>query len=270
MRYLVALQLAMDAGVDPEEIPCVYSLHKMSETFQHDSSLTAADFNLGGTFTKDAAALRSFIDQGLGHGGQIPEELTGALLAASYLPWTAQEKLAVIITDAPCHGKDYSSVVHDPFCDPKTGLTCTGKPEVPLRRFMSKGVTVVILHTGEAHTVSMCRRLQDTDPRLIHEKEANSNDAPLELATGHELEVEDESRTERYNTGSDAWSRWVPDTWASQEGLLFLGKRGAPKLTLRRPGDVSLDQYFTAQSDQVEIKGKFDGRKSYLLRMPAK
>ncbi|CAK8989815.1 unnamed protein product [Durusdinium trenchii] len=380
MRYLVALQLAMDAGVDPEEIPCVYSLHKMSETFQvpstevttvtaqlcfildytgsmrtqiaqakesvqkiiesvsrlqlpwpnasidlemsavayndwdsdtaklgrpvvaafggkeikreHDSSLTAADFNLGGTFTKDAAALRSFIDQGLGHGGQIPEELTGALLAASYLPWTAQEKLAVIITDAPCHGKDYSSVVHDPFCDPKTGLTCTGKPEVPLRRFMSKGVTVVILHTGEAHTVSMCRRLQDTDPRLIHEKvsptetaeklvslieaklqlqplhyvlkpyrleqgeEANSNDAPLELATGHELEVEDESRTERYNTGS--------------EGLLFLGKRGAPKLTLRRPGDVSLDQYFTAQSDQVEIKGKFDGRKSYLLRMPAK
>jgi len=28
------------------------------------------------------------------------------MLAASYLPWSAQEKLAVIITDAPCHEKD--------------------------------------------------------------------------------------------------------------------------------------------------------------------
>ena len=35
----------------------------------------------------------------------------GAMLAASYLPWSAQEKLAVIITDAPCHGKDCD------FCD---------------------------------------------------------------------------------------------------------------------------------------------------------
>lgn len=32
--------------------------------------------------------------------------LRGAMLAASYLPWTAQEKLVVIVTDAPCHGKD--------------------------------------------------------------------------------------------------------------------------------------------------------------------
>ena len=32
--------------------------------------------------------------------------LWGAMLAASYLPWTAQQRLAVIITDAPCHGKD--------------------------------------------------------------------------------------------------------------------------------------------------------------------
>ena len=71
----------------------------------HDASLTAADFDLGGEFTKDAprgekrekslkkslkgsfeeallletrSALRDFIAQGLGHGGQIPEELTGA------------------------------------------------------------------------------------------------------------------------------------------------------------------------------------------------
>lgn len=56
---------------------------------------------------------QAWIDQGLGHGGFVPEELTGALLAASYLPWNAENesepsacaKLAVVITDAPCHGK---------------------------------------------------------------------------------------------------------------------------------------------------------------------
>jgi len=33
-RYLVALQLANDAEVEPEDIPCVYSLHRLSQTFQ--------------------------------------------------------------------------------------------------------------------------------------------------------------------------------------------------------------------------------------------
>jgi hypothetical protein len=37
------------------------------------------------------------------------------MLAASYLPWSAQEKLAVIITDAPCHGKDGD------FCELQNG-----------------------------------------------------------------------------------------------------------------------------------------------------
>lgn len=33
-RYLVALQLAKDAEVDPEDIPCIYSLHRLSDSFQ--------------------------------------------------------------------------------------------------------------------------------------------------------------------------------------------------------------------------------------------
>ena len=33
-RYLVALQLAKDAEVEMEDIPCVYSLHRLSESFQ--------------------------------------------------------------------------------------------------------------------------------------------------------------------------------------------------------------------------------------------
>lgn len=375
-RYLVALQMAMDAQLEQQEIPCVYSLHKMSDTFQvprppsgsriscqlcfildytanmktqisqtkeslnklvdlvtnlrlrhapdasidlemtavaytdwdadsaklgrpvvaafggkeikrsHDSSLTPADFDLGGRFTKDASALRSWIEQGFGHGGQIPEELTGAMLAASYLPWSAQEKLAVIITDAPCHGKDYSSVIHDPFCDPTTGLTCTGKPEVPLRRMMQKGVRVVVLHTGEAHAVSMCSRLQETDPRLLHEKvspletcqklvsvveaklqvqplhyllkpyQLNPSGVSLPLALNHDVEINEAGVKEKQNTGGD--------------GLIFVGHRVTPTVTVGRPAESELDAWFERKSDQVELPPEFDGKKTYLFKMPTK
>lgn len=374
-RYLVALQMATDAQLEQQEIPCVYSLHKMSETFQvpqpsssiscqlcfildytanmktqisqtkeslnklmdlvttlrprhapdasidlemtavaytdwdadsaklgrpvvaafggkeikrsHDSNLTPADFDLGGKFTKDASALRSWIEQGLGHGGQIPEELTGAMLAASYLPWSAQEKLAVIITDAPCHGKDYSNVIHDPFCDPTTGLTCTGQPEVPLRRMMQKGVRVVVLHTGEAHAVSMCSRLQETDPRLIHGKvtpaetgekvlsvveaqfdvqplhyllkpyQLNPTGDSLPLALNHDVEINQAGVKEKQNTGSD--------------GLIFVGRPAAPPaLSLARPAEAELDTWFERKSDQVELPREFDGKKMYLFKMPTK
>ena len=34
--------------------------------------------------------------EGLGHGGKVPEELTGALLAAANLEWNADEKLMVV------------------------------------------------------------------------------------------------------------------------------------------------------------------------------
>lgn len=137
---------------------------------QHDPSLSKEAFNLGGSWTEDTAALQKWIDQGLGHGGKVPEELTGGLLAASYLEWIAEEKLAIVITDAPCHGKAYSSAEHDGFCDKETGLTCTGRPEVPLQSLMEKGVTTVILHTGETAAVTMCKKLQETDPMLLHEK----------------------------------------------------------------------------------------------------
>ena len=112
----------------------------------------------------------------------MPEELTGALLAAANLDWNADEKLMVVITDAPCHGKAYSSSEHDPFCDKETGLSCTGRPEEPVQSLMAQGVTTVILHTGEAPCVSMCKKLQQTDPKLIHEKVSPSDTAKAVVA----------------------------------------------------------------------------------------
>ncbi|CAL1129586.1 unnamed protein product [Cladocopium goreaui] len=376
-RYLVALQLANDAEVEPEDIPCVYSLHRLSQTFQvpdidvnvlsvkaqlcfvldytssmktqvaqaktsvarmieavrnvyipllpnasvdlemtaiayndwdegtarlgrpvvaafggkeikraHDGSLTLEDFNLGGKFTKDAEELETWLDQGLGHGGFIPEELTGALLAASNLEWTGQQRFAVVITDAPCHGKDYSSCAHDVFCDRRNGLTCTGRPEMPLRTLRDQGVKVFIFHTGEAHAVSMCEKLRESEPDLIHEKvdpsetadrlvsvlkgklqlqplwyllkpltlgEAEST-SPLDLAVAHDVELEDTNGKEKHKLGVD--------------GLLFVGQRTTnPKVAVRRPLESKLDPLFERTSQQVELDRLYDAERRYFLQM---
>ena len=377
-RYLVALQLAKDAEVEAEDIPCIYSLHRLSDTFHipdvdvnvwsvtaqlcfvldytssmktqvaqakasvtrmieavrnvyipllpnasvdlemtaiayndwdegtarlgrpvvaafggkeikqaHDTSFSLEDFNLGGRFTRDAAEMEAWLDQDLGHGGFIPEELTGALLAASHLDWTGQHKFAVVITDAPCHGKEYSRCVHDVFCDRRSGLTCSGRPEVPLGNLTEKGVKVFIFHTGEDHAVSMCEKLQEAEPGLIHEKVDPSETAdklvsvlkgklqlqpltyllkpltlgesgedfskPLDLAVAHDVELEDTTGKEKHRVGVD--------------GLVFVGQRATnPKVTLRRPLESKLD-LFERRSQQVELNRLYDPDKRYFFEL---
>ena len=202
----------------------------------HDAGRTIADFDLDGQFTKDSTEIRAWMDQGLGGGGAIPEELTGALLAASHLKWFAQKRLAIVITDAPCHGKDYSTASHDDFCDPSSGLTCTGKPERPLQSLRDEGVKVCVFHTGTEAVIQMCKKLQQTSPELIHEKvtpnqtasrvvsllEENMRlqpltyilkplslkDLPSEMGTmpEHEMEVEVSGTTHKHHISSYSYS----------------------------------------------------------------
>lgn len=388
--YLSSLELALEAKVSNSDIPCVYSLHKVPETFkapqidtsvtslkvqlcfvldytgsmktqiaqakdsvskiieamqkmkiaslpnaaidvemaavayfdwdpetrklgrpvvsvfggsevkeEHSDTLTPEKFcQLGGTWTKDVAALQKWINQGLGHGGKVPEELTGALLAAANLEWNADEKLMVVITDAPCHGKDYSNVDHDSFCDKTTGLTCTGRPEEPLQSLMAQGVTTVILHTGEAAAVSMCRKLQKTDPKLIHEQVSPSQTAQKVVSVlESKVQVQpltyilkpfslpDEAPTsplicEAVVAGPDLATNTSIEVEVSgkkesmmvgSDGLLFLGTTTSnPKVTLTRPAMSGLDEWFDSNSDQVELDRVFDAEKSYLLKMPIK
>jgi len=56
--------------------------------------------------------------------------------------------MCVVITDAPCHGKDYHTSSEDDFADKSTGLTCTGRPEVALQALKGKHVELSILHTN--------------------------------------------------------------------------------------------------------------------------
>eukprot|EP00435_Cladocopium_sp_Y103_P073845 s126_g45.t1 len=380
-RYLVALELALDAELDFEQIPCVYRLYRLAETFllphsevpdasgkitaqlclildygvsdgaasaEHAqrmarvkksleqivedvkkfrnpsfpqaSELTAIaysdwdeiygrpavaafgggevtsaasgprDFNLGGKFTRDPLELQRWMGSGRAGRGSPCRELSGAWWAATQLPWKAQKKLALVITDAPCYGKDYSSVAAaDSRCDPRTGLTCTGRPEEPLKRLKDQGVVVSILHSGSAGAVSMCQTLQASSPELSHSKVHPSETArglahaleeqlhlqPLtyilkphmlelsaetqlppdsNLCVAHEMEVDDGGQTQSHTISSD--------------GLFFLGSGVSPRVTLQRPPDEKLDAFFARRSQTVELDGFFNGQKSYLLKMP--
>ena len=265
--------------------PVVFAYGGKEIMKRHDPNISLDEFNLGGKFTKDTDDIMKWIKQPLGNGGSIPEELTGALIAASHLPWSAKERLAVVITDAPCHGKAYSNDSHDPFCDKDTGLTCTGKPEVPLLKLKEQNVQVVILHTGNSGAVKMCQKLLQTSPTLISEKVSPSQTAdrlvnaintklelsPLsyvlqpfsgskglnDLAAGHEVELKMGSEIAKHRVGAD--------------GLIWLGKPSAsPTVTVSRPGSAGLDEWWEAQTAEQELSRSFDAEQVYMLKMPCK
>lgn len=65
-------------------------------------------------FTKDTEKMREFISKILCFGGaDFPEDLIGGLNLGLQQSWSSKAKYAIIVTDAPCHGKKY----HDIYCD---------------------------------------------------------------------------------------------------------------------------------------------------------
>jgi len=388
-KYLASLELALDAKVEASDIPLVYSLHKVPETFKapyvnnsassisvqlcfildytgsmqtqigqaknscmqvvdamknmkfhhmpnatidlemaavgyndwddetrkkdrpvvmvfkgremkqkHDNTLSARDFNLGGSFVKDADEIRKWIDQPLGSGGSVPEELTGALIAASHLPWGAQHRLAIVVTDAPCHGKAYSDASHDAFCDKTTGLTCTGKPEIALLSLKQQGVQTVILHTGASPAVQMCNKFLLTDSNLIHENTPASKTAERIIAVlqskvdveplaysfrsfglqktdtgvgGPPLGFCNSIRLSDLAIGHDVEVKVSGKTEThktSADGLIWLGKpSSSPKVVVKRPVDAALDAWWVAETTEQEINRSFNAEKIFKLRM---
>ncbi len=268
----------------------------------HDPATRVSSFNLGGIFTKDSDAVKDWIKQPLGNGGKVPEELTGALIAASHLPWTAEQRLAVVITDAPCHGKAYNKAMeHDPFCDKETGLTCTGKPEVPLLKLKEQKVNVVILHTGSDACVSMCEKFQQVAPDLIHEKVSPSATADRmvgvltsKLSTQpltyflKPLAVQEEDGQfvgpplayGKINLPDVASGHSVEVTVGGKDpethtvdgdGLIWLGKLPVdPKVVIKRPGDTGLDKWFEAETVEEKLPRFFNPNKNYRLTMAIK
>jgi hypothetical protein len=67
-------------------------------------------------FTSDAEKVKDFIKNQIPMGGDdIPEDIAGAFNLALKQSWKSTAKYAILITDAPCHGKEKYHYVYDSY-----------------------------------------------------------------------------------------------------------------------------------------------------------
>ena len=125
-------------------------------------------------FTENIEEFDSFISKlDCNGGGDEPEDIVGALREALKMNWLSNSKYAILVCDAPCHGKQYHNISYDKFAD--------GDPEgVPLedvmRQFYEKGITFYCIEINNT-TKKMFNIMNDiyNDKNKFHvEKLGNS------------------------------------------------------------------------------------------------
>jgi hypothetical protein len=127
----------------------------ISTSITHDNFL-----NLGGGFTQQLTELQAWLaEQWRGHRGKPASvELTGALLVASQLPWSADNRFVVALAEAPCHGRLYRDAsVCGAGWDANTtdGLSVSDEPTSALNRLISGGVTMMFVQSSSSRTSKM-------------------------------------------------------------------------------------------------------------------
>jgi hypothetical protein len=187
--------------------------------------------------------------------------------------------MAVVITDAPCHGKDYHSCDEDSFVDSGTGLSCAGKPEDALNALKAKHVEVMVLHTNQ-NVSKMLAKFQQVMPRLRdgHVAPAKTSEYVINMlkdrlmlqplsyllctfaldghedcavpASGHTVQIKTtDNEVMSYSTGSD--------------GLVWVGQNekenhGKHKAMIQRPLDSTLDAQWATESDWSPVCSVFE------------
>lgn len=67
-------------------------------------------------FTENAQEIKDFITKVKAFGGgDLPEDVVGGLDSALKQNWTSKAKYAILVADAPCHGKKYHDVYGDSY-----------------------------------------------------------------------------------------------------------------------------------------------------------
>eukprot|EP00932_Pfiesteria_piscicida_P008745 SRR837773.19276.p2 GENE.SRR837773.19276~~SRR837773.19276.p2 ORF type:complete len:326 (-),score=86.86 SRR837773.19276:50-1000(-) len=255
----------------------------------HSNSLTPASFNLGGKFSSNAQEVEKFVDQALGHGGQVPEELTGGLIAASHLPWSADIRMCVVITDAPCHGKAYHDCKEDTFADSASGFTCAGSPEAPLKSLAAKKVELTVIHTGKVG--KMIQEFKKLMPTM-----RDGNVTPAETGTYLMKQIKEKLGVSplKYHVGVyglDDFPDAAPANGATidiqgctlkqksmsigYDGLAWFGYpgqdfTGTPEVKVRRAVDAALDGHWATESKFERVVGQFQAGAASICSMTAK
>ncbi|KAE8987201.1 hypothetical protein PR003_g20126 [Phytophthora rubi] len=106
------------------------------------------------TLTSDAKVVQNFISslRAFG-GGDDPEDIPGGLAAALAMPFQAEAKRIVLVTDAPCHGRKF----HDTSDKEEYRSEIEQSPDIcaQMREMASRGIDFTIIEVYPTNTAKM-------------------------------------------------------------------------------------------------------------------
>ena len=127
-------------------------------------------------FTDNVELINNFLSNlDCSGGGDEPEDVVGALQKALNMNWQSNAKYAVLVCDAPCHGKNYHNISYDKF---PNGDPSGIKLEDIIKKFYEKNITFYCIEINK-NTKTMFNIMKNmyNDREKFHvEKLGNSVD----------------------------------------------------------------------------------------------
>ena len=127
-------------------------------------------------FTENITEFNNFLSKlDCSGGGDEPEDVVGALGQALNMNWESNAKYAVLVADAPCHGKDYHNISYDKFPDgDPTGI----KLEDLVKQFYEKGITFycIEINNNTKKMFNIMKNIYNDREKFHIEKLGNSVD----------------------------------------------------------------------------------------------
>ena len=124
-------------------------------------------------FTENIEEFNNFLSKlDCNGGGDEPEDVIGALRQALNMNWVSNSKYAVLVCDAPCHGKKYHNISYDRFHegDPEGNL------EDVVKKFFDIGITFYCIEINDTtkKMFNIMRDIYNDNTKFHVEKLGNS------------------------------------------------------------------------------------------------
>ena len=127
-------------------------------------------------FSENIKEITDYINTlGCSGGGDIPEDIVGALKHALSMKWESDAKYAILVCDAPCHGKQYHNISYDRFANGDPDGTTL---ESVIDQFRQNGITLYCLEIDSSteKMFNIMKNVYNNDKKFHIEKLWNSSD----------------------------------------------------------------------------------------------
>ena len=127
-------------------------------------------------FTENLEEFNNFLSKlDCSGGGDEPEDVVGALQQGLNMKWESNAKYAVLVADAPCHGKNYHNITYDKF---PNGDPSGVKLEDVMKQFYEKNITFycIEINNNTRTMFNIMKNMYDDKEKFHVEKLGNSVD----------------------------------------------------------------------------------------------